>query len=127
MTADFPAYHVTPTPGRAGYARPGPGEIVRHLDAQGHPTDNWRLRCPFCGSRMSAYSPQEGPPEAPTFTQVLRCGCTARCGHYFRITAGRVVEVSAPSRAGAEIMSRAQALPGVLGRPRVPRDDGRTP
>jgi uncharacterized protein YbaR (Trm112 family) len=120
VTAAPPTYRVRPNVSRAGYAKPAPGELVRHVDAQGQPTDNWRLCCPLCGRRMSAFSAQEGPDDAPTLVQPLRCGCVARCGRWFRITAGRAVAVDPPGRAGADLFAAAAALPGVLGAPRLP-------
>jgi hypothetical protein len=111
-------YSVLPTPGRAGHVRPIPGQIVRHIDGHGQPTNNWRLCCPACGKRVHIYAKQIGAPEAPTFDAPLRCGCTARCGVWFRITAGRAVPCDPPGKAGEDIMREATAIPGVHVPPR---------
>lgn len=117
-------YHVLPTPERAGYARPGPGEIIRHIDPHGNPTNNWRLCCPFCGKRVHIYAEQVGNPEAPTFDKVLRCGCTARCGGYFSISAGRASKADLPGKTTDDIMRRAMEIPGVSGKPKDKRTRG---
>lgn len=113
-------YHILPTPERAGYARPGPGEIIRHVDPHGHPTDNWRLCCPFCGKKVHVFAAQIGNPDAPTFDRPMKCGCTARCGEWFRIAAGRVTTSEPEAKIGEDIMERAMAIPGVQGKPRGP-------
>lgn len=107
-----------PTPQRAGHARPQPGEIIRHVDPHGHATDNWRLCCPFCGKRVHVFAAQIGNPEAPTFDRPMRCGCTARCGQWFRISAGRVTASEPTPKVGEDIMERAMEIPGVQGKPR---------
>jgi hypothetical protein len=115
------AYRVLPTGQRAGYARPGPGEIVRHVDAQGRPTDNWRLCCPACGKRVHVFAAQVGTADVPTFDRPLRCGCSARCGVWFRIAAGRAVPADPPGQGEADLHQEILSVPGV--RP-VPRLDG---
>ena len=114
-------YHVLPIPERAGYARPKDGEIIRHIDPHGNPTNNWRLCCPFCGKRIHIYAEQVGNPDAPTFDKVLRCGCTARCGKTFRISAGRASKVDPPGNPSDDIMRRAMEIPGVSGKPKQKR------
>jgi len=113
-------YRVLPVPERAGHARPEPGEIIRHMTPYGDSTNNWRLCCPFCGKRVHIYAEQIGNPDAPTFDKPLKCGCSARCGRWFIIAAGRALPSEPPGKIGEDIMQRAQEIPGVLGKPKVP-------
>jgi hypothetical protein len=81
-----------------------PGEVMKHLlpDLK-TPSGSFMMRCPSCKAVQPWGGKLTGPDSAPTVERVLVCDCV-QCQFAFRLSAGRIVVMSAkPERERREL------------------------
>jgi len=77
-----------------------------------------------CGVTSLVTGKLTGPPESPSFTEPVACGCKARCGVRFRITRGKAERADGggltPVDIPAALRDRGVRPPPAVG---IPEDD----